>query len=225
MSRVFAWSSLVLVSMLIAWPATTSAQTSVRGGQFRRQQIDDDTLNRAGRLEFGVNLAGGMSFGTATVGDRTESLRNIYVAPGLVAGYMATDNFEVRLLLGGQVTNQTVGDTTLNDTWAFNGVLQGLYQRDLILGLAWYAGIGVGGFYGSRFKPDQAGIERRHTNLGGVGQLLGGLLLQPGPRLILRGGVRADFLFGSESLADGSAESTGFFTSQIYFDLGIGVRI
>lgn len=209
-------------------PALASAQTSVQGGQFRQQRVVDDTLNRKGRWELGLNVAGAMSFGSSTPdGGESTSQSNLYLTASAVVGYMLLDNLELRLNLGLQYVGQSAGDDTSISSPGFVGTLQALYQRDLVLGLAIYAGIGAGGFYGSRTVEAGGGLERRFTTVGGVGQALLGLLMMPGPRLILRGGIRADFLFGSESPEDdmgGAIPDTSFFTTQVLFDVAIGLR-
>ncbi len=205
-----------------------AAQTTVQGGQFRQQRVVDDTLNRKGRWELGLNVAGAMSFGSSTPdGGESTSQSNLYLTASAIVGYMLLDNLELRLNLGLQYVGQSAGDDTSISSPGFVGTLQALYQRDLVLGLAIYAGIGAGGFYGSRTVEAGAGLERRFTTVGGVGQALLGLLMMPGPRLILRGGVRADFLFGSESPEDdmgGAIPDTSFFTTQVLFDVAIGLR-
>ena len=205
-----------------------AAQTSVQGGQFRQQRVVDDTLNRKGRWELGLNVAGAMSFGSSTPdGGDSISQSNLYLTASAVVGYMLLDNFELRLAAGLQYVGQSVGDDASISSPGFVGALQALYQRDLVLGLAIYAGVGVGGFYGSRTIEAGMGLERRFTTVGGVGQALLGLLMMPGPRLILRGGLRADFLFGSESPEDdmgGTIPDSSFFTTQILFDVAIGLR-
>lgn len=209
-------------------PSAAFAQTYVTGGDFRQQTVEDETLNRAGRIEVGLNVAGALSFGSVTPeGGEALSQTNIYVSPALVGGYMLTDNIELRLALGGQFVHQSAGDSAALTNLAFTGAVQGLYQRDLVLGLALYGGLGLGGFYGSRTEAATGtGLEQRFTSAGGLGQLLVGLLMMPGPRLVLRGGLRADFLFGGESPNSDAimALDRSFLTVQILFDVSIGMR-
>lgn len=220
--------TFVLLLAPLFHASIADAQTSVQGGQFRQQRVVDDTLNRQGRWELGLNVAGAMSFGSSTPdGGDSFSQSNLYLTTSAVVGYMLLDNLELRLALGLQYVGQSVGDDDSISSPGFVGALQGLYQKDLTLGLAIYAGIGVGGFYGSRTIDAGGGLERRFTSVGAVGQALLGLLMMPGPRLILRGGLRADFLFGSESPEDdmgGTIPDTSFFTTQILFDVSIGLR-
>lgn len=206
-----------------------AAQTNVTDGGFRRQTIVDESLNIRGRIELGLNVAGAMSFGSTTPdGGTSVSQSNVYVSPALVGGYMLTDNIELRLSLGAQLISQSVGDAASLTNTGFVGAVQALYQRDLILGMALYAGVGGGGFYGSRTAAAASapGLEERFTNAGGLGQLMFGLLMMPGPRLLLRGGLRADFLFGSETPNDSASAvpKTSFFTTQILFDVALGLR-
>ncbi len=220
--------SLVVVALVSVAGAgdALAQQTRVTGGQFRDHTVVDDTLDRAGRIELALNVAGAMSFGSVTPdGGTSQSQTNIYVTPSLVGGYMLTDNIELRLSLGAQYLGQSVGDQTSITNVAGVAALQGLYQRDLILGLAIYGGLGAGGFYGSRTEDATMGLELRYTSVGGLGQLLLGLLMMPGPRLLLRGGLRADFLFGSDSPnVAGMGVSRSFFTAQILFEVALGLR-
>lgn len=218
----------LLLATLLLDVSLAEAQTSVQGGQFRQQRVVDDTLNRQGRWELGLNVAGAMSFGSSTPdGGDSISQSNLYLTASAIVGYMLLDNFELRLALGLQYVGQSVGDDNSISNPGFVGALQALYQKDLTLGLAIYAGVGVGGFYGTRTIDVGGGLEQRFNSVGGVGQALLGLLMMPGPRLILRGGLRADFLFGSESAEDdmdGTIPDTSFFTTQILFDVAIGLR-
>ncbi|MEM7603802.1 MAG: hypothetical protein AAF411_00490 [Myxococcota bacterium] len=213
---------------LSALTNTASAQrTNVRDTGFRDQTIVDDTLNRRGRIELGANLAGALSFGSSTPeGGDSVSQSNLYVTGSLFGGYMILDNLELRLNVGMQFLGRTVGDDSITAP-SFVGAVQALYQRDLILGLGIYAGVGGGGFYGSRTQEVTGGLEQRFTSFGGLAQVLLGLMVMPGPRLVLRGGLRADFLIGSES-ADEAAGIAGsessFFTTQVLFDVSFGVR-
>jgi hypothetical protein len=218
---------VLAVVFAAGFPAAAIAQTTtVSGGQFRNRQVVDQSLLHRGRMEIALSLAGAMSFGSVTPeGGTTSSQSSIYVTPAVVGGYMLTDNIELRLSLGAQLVSQTVNDQKVQSTTSFVGALQGLYQRDLVLGLAWYAGVGAGGFYGNRDVLASAMTRLRYTNVGGLGQVLLGLLMQPGPTVLLRGGVRADFLFGSDSPEDAMlAAKTSFFNTQIVFELSLGWR-
>jgi len=222
--------SLVTATILALGVASSASaqRTSVQNSGFRDSRVVDDTLNRQGRFEVGLNVAGAMSFGSVTPeGGESRSQSNLYLTGSLLAGYMLTDNIELRLSVGMQYIGQSAGDDVSITNPGFVGALQGLYQKDLILGLAIYAGIGAGGFYGSRTIDAGMGFEQRFSSVGGLGQAMLGLLMMPGPRLILRGGLRADFLFGSESPDEdpaGMIGSSSFFTTQILFDVAIGAR-
>lgn len=208
-------------------PAGAFAQTTVRDTGFRRENVVDDTLNRKGRFELSLNVAGAISFGSNSpeVGDSTSE-SNLYVTASGVVGYMVLDYLELRLSVGLQYIALSAEDDSIARP-GFVGTVQALYQKDLVLGLAVYGGVGGGGFYGSRTVSAGAGLEQRYSSVGGIAQALFGLLMMPGPRLLLRGGIRADFLFGSESLnavAGAMSPTTSFFTTQIMFDVTLGVR-
>lgn len=217
---------------LILWlfAAGAGAQQRVTGGQFRQHTVVDDTLLRRGRMEISLNFAGAYSSATVTTeaGD-SISQKNSYFNPALIGGYMLTDNIELRVSLGLQYVGSSIGDGEFSQQ-TISGVLtlQGLYQREFVLGLAGYGGLGAGGYYGWRNVPAPSNptLNARFNNVGGVGQALVGLLMQPGARLMLRGGMRLDLLFGSESPADESLglESQSTFNIQVLAELNIGWR-
>ena len=71
------------------------------------------------------------------------------------------------------------------------------------------------------------GVTQRISQSGFLGQVLLGLMAMPGPRLLLRGGLRVDAFFGSEA-ADfddpTGAYDRSFTNIQIVFEAGIGAR-
>ena len=220
----------VRVAVLVAVTIAVCLTSSIAGAQdFRENRVRDTSLLEAGRMELGLNLAGAISFGSVSPdGGESVSQTNVYVAPSLIGGYMVTDNIEVRLALGGQYIRQSQADTVANDNWALTGALQGLYQADLFLGLGLYGGLGIGGFWGqgSQALDDGTGLQVGLTNTGVLGQLLAGLLMQPGPHLLLRGGLRVDLLYGFESpQVVGVGVDSSFFTTQILFEVAIGWRL
>ena len=223
------FTTTAALALLLAGAAGSTAhaqRTTVRGGSFRDQRVVDDTLNRRGRFELGLNVAGAMSFGSTTPDEgETTSQSNVYLTGSLVAGYMVHDAIELRLAAGLQYVGRSVGEDTSLSSPGFVGSLQALYQRDLVLGLAIYAGVGGGAFYGTRTEEAGGGLERRFTSTGGLAQALLGLLVMPGPRLILRGGLRADVLIGSETPDEpAGAPGASFLTTQILFDVSLGIR-
>ena len=206
------------------------AQQRVTGGQFRQQTVVDDTLLRRGRIEISLNFAGAYSSNTVTAEDGTSSTqKNSYLNPALIGGYMLTDNIELRLSIGAQYLGSSIEGGDLSQQ-TLSGVLtlQGLYQRDFVLGLAGYVGIGGGGYYGYRNvpSPDMPSLNARFNNVGGVGQVMLGLLMQPGARLMLRGGMRVDLLFGSETPADETLmlPSQSTFNIQVIAEMALGWR-
>lgn len=218
--------SILAIALCTLSTHAFAQRTNVRSNGFRNVDVVDDTLNRKGRFELSLNVAGALSFGSSTPeGGESVGSTNIYLTASAVLGYMLLDNLELRLAAGMQYLGDSSGDNSDNRP-GFVGAVQALYQRDLILGLALYAGLGAGGFYGSRTVPAGASLEERLTSTGFLGQVLAGVLVMPGPRLLLRGGVRGDFLIGSESSnAEGSSRpSASFFTTQIVFDVTIGLR-
>lgn len=155
-------------------------------------------------------------------------------------GYMVTDEFEVRI--EGLVRNihVEVGDVVFQNLWAWGGGLQALYHVNLMFGVAGYVGLGGGFFYGDTERPFQ-GIEGQEgtddedltqdlevsiPTYVGVGQLFAGLLMQPGPRWTMRGGLRFETLFGFERPND---ERLGYDEQDwidlvVMAELAMGVR-
>ena len=227
---------LLFAFALCGSAGSASAQTRVSGGQFRQHTVVDDTLLRKGRMELALSLAAMYSSNTVSISgtDESSTQKNTYVNPALIVGYMVTDAIEVRLSLGGQYLGSSISNGELSQS-ALSGVaaVQGLYQRDFVNGLAGYAGVGAGGYYGYRNvpSPDNASLNLRFNHVGGLGQALVGLMMQPSARLLLRGGMRLDMLFGSESPADddlastmGVGDSHSTFNVQVLAELSIGWR-
>jgi hypothetical protein len=201
----------VLLSMLAM---TGYAQvTQYSGTSFRQAQVVDDTLLRAGRVELGVALAGMWNHSSVTpTGMATVSQNTIYAAPGIVGGYMVLDWLEVRGLLEFQYVGTSIDGRATQDTLAGAAAVQGLAQMDFGLGIGGYGGLGLGGYFGHRNDPSPTpGVSYGFTSYGGLGQVLVGLLVQPGAHLMMRGGLRLDLLFGSESPDNGTLGLTGRF--------------
>lgn len=224
-TTVFGHAASAFALLLLFTTPASAQQVRVQGGDFRNRTVQDETLNRASRFELGLNLAGSLSFGTVTPdGGASRNQTNVYFSPALVGGYMITDNFELRIALGMQYVGQDVDGTEAITNLAGTAALQGLYQHDLMLGIALYGGVGLGGFYGSRTEEIPGGLERRFDSAGGIGQLMAGLLMMPGPMVLFRGGLRADFIFGWDTPSDGVGPGASFFTTQILFEVAIGLR-
>ncbi|MCA9609060.1 MAG: hypothetical protein KC619_25840 [Myxococcales bacterium] len=208
-------------------PQAEAQTTRVRGGEFRQREVRDDTLLRQGRMEAGFSLAGSWIMSSVRRGTETVSQHTVYAVPALVGGYMVLDWLEVRATLGLQYVGTGVGEETgQND---FSGVLtiQALAQADFGLGVGGYAGLGLGGYYGFRNQPSgMPGVAYRFDHAGGVGQVLAGLLVQPGASLMFRGGVRLDLLYGSEWPASDTLglESSNPFNASVVAELSIAWR-
>lgn len=220
------WLAAVLVAGLVGVVGTARAQTTVSGGDFRRWQLEDTSLLQRGRWEYGINVAGVYVSNTTTptMGDAI-SQTTFYANPGFVLGRMFTDRVEIRLLLSYLriLTQTTIGDMdpiTTQDSHNFLGGVQGLYHVPLPLGFAFYAGVGGLGYVGRTIRPTGMGTFLHDGTRGGGGQLLVGLLSQPGPQLTMRGGLRFDALFGSETLEGMSdTESTRNFELLLEFEI------
>ncbi|MEM9190809.1 MAG: hypothetical protein AAGF12_16615 [Myxococcota bacterium] len=222
---------ILVLGLTVAQSNPAEAQnTRVVGGQFRQQTVVDDTLLRQGRFELALNFAGAYSQNTISQeSGESSTQKNTYANPALIVGYMLTDHIELRLSLGLQYLASSVNDgDTSQTTFAGVAAVQGLYQRDFVLGLAGYAGIGLGGYYGFRNVPSETmvGFNEERTQLGGLAQLLLGLMVQPSARLLLRGGFRLDLLFGTDRPSDDTSmmESSSAFNIQVLAEFSIGWR-
>lgn len=215
-----------LLSMLVCAPA--SAQTSVQQTGFRQARVVDDTLLRAGRVELGVSLAGMWANNQVTVQSGPALSQNtLYLAPGLLVGVMVLDWLELRALVELQYIGTSIDGQATQDTLSGALAVQGLGHYELGLGIAFYGGLGLGGYYGHRNEPSGVtGVNYGFSTYGGLGQALVGLLLQPGAHLMMRGGVRFDFLFGSESPDSASLglDSRFAFNSIVIAELTLGWR-
>lgn len=222
----------LLVAVLGLAPATAAAQvTRVSGGQFRQDALEDTTLLQNGRWEVGLDLAGVfVSSSTTPTGGDTVTQTTFYANPGLYFGRMFGDRIQVRLLLSYLriLTQQSVGDmepTALQDSHSFLGGVQGLYHVPLPLGFAFYGGLGALGLFGKTNRPTaMPGLIASNTTVGGGGQLLLGLLSQPGPRLTMRAGLRFDALFGSEKPEAEGMESLGSVNLQLLLEFAVSMR-
>jgi hypothetical protein len=225
-SRLLTFAMGLLLSLGAV--GTACAQTTVRSTGFRDEEIVDDTLLRAGRWEASLTLSGGWSYASIAVDDHTESQNAVYVTPALALGYMLTDALELRVALGAlYLRTDSASGTLSQDHVSGLGALQALYHVPIVLGMALYGGVGAGGYYGVADRPAAGGVSRnRFVNGGFLGQGMVGLLVQPGSLLFLRGGLRADFLVGSESAEDPAVRAGSAFAFDFLLnaELVIGLR-
>lgn len=217
----------LVTATLASLASAASAQTTVRSTGFREEVIEDESLLRAGRWEASLTLSGGWSYSTISLDDRTETQNAVYVTPALVVGTMLTDALEVRLALGALYLRTGAGSESLaQDQVSGLASVQGLYHVPLVLGMALYGGIGLGGYYGVADRPVGGAIRHRFVHGGFLGQAMVGLLVQPGSSMFLRGGLRTDFLVGSESAEDPTVRSGSAFSFNFLLnaELVIGFR-
>lgn len=197
--------TLTLMMLLMATPAAATAQTRVEDTGFRKNIVKDDTLLKQGRLEVALQSAGMWTkdSGESSDGSVSASAGTFYANPAVAAGYMALDALQVRLNLGYLKLSTTNNDVTLQDFNGFLGTLGAYYHVPFQLGTALYLGAGGGYMVGSTTRPsaiDDATFSNATSGFAGQGTL--GLLVQPGPALTLRGGIRFDALIGSEKSAE-----------------------
>jgi hypothetical protein len=220
--------ALFVIAIVLPSTSTARAQTTVEPSAFRQDVILDETLLRAGRWEASLSLSGGWSYDAVTVADRTDSQNAVYATPALVVGLMVTDAIEVRVALGALYLRTDAGsDALAQDQVSGLAAAQALYHVPIVLGMALYGGIGLGGYYGVADRPAATGsVRNRFVNGGFLGQAMVGLLVQPGSSLFLRGGIRTDFLVGTESAEDPTVRTSSAFAFNFLLnaELVIGFR-
>ena len=208
--RGLRWFLVVVVCLLMSLPAGLAAQQKVRDGTFREEEIEDNTLLEAGRMEAGIILAGSWSSDSGTAeGGETLTQTPWYGLAGAHFGYMITDNFEARLQ-GGVMKLATVNnDTVLQQTFAPQATAQGLYHLSFQYGTGLYMGAGLGSFFAGNTdrQTTTAGGESivvENATNGFIAQGLLGFFAQPGPAFTIRFGPRFDFLAGKEVPSGGT---------------------
>lgn len=211
-------------------PRQAVAETDVDGGEFRDEVIRDNSLLEAGRMEAAVQFGGIFTADRATPdGQKTSNFGTLYLNPDVAFGYMVSDRVQVRGNFGYvKLQSKNDGDL-LQDTNAAQLRVQGLYHIPLRYGTAFYGGIGLGSFLGTTSRPvDEEGVEGAEYNnstKGLVGQGLVGLLVQPGPSLTLRGGVRFDGIAAWETPEDGTGQQPiSAQNFKVLGDFAVGLR-
>jgi hypothetical protein len=217
----------VLCFLTIGIAADAAAETRVRDNGFRDNVIVDDTLLRQGRIEIGIGSAGMWTrdSGESSDGDVSASGSTFYANPSASFGYMALDALQGRLNLGYLSVSTTNNDVNLQNLGAFLGTLQAIYHVNLRLGTALYVGAGGGYFVGSTSRPGAGeNVTISNPTSGFAGQGLAGLLLQPGPMFLVRGGLRFDALLGSESSTSDEMPDISTTNLKIMGEFAIGLR-
>lgn len=201
------WLVVAVASLTLLVADTATAQTRVQNSGFRENRIVDDTLLKSGRWEVGVQSAGMWSSdsGSSDDGSVEASASTLYINPSIAGGYMILDNLQGRINAGYLSVSSTNNDVSIQNFGGFLGTGQVLYHIPFRLGTALYLGAGGGYFIGSTDRPGTAeGSTISNPTSGFAGQGSIGLLLQPGPMLLLRGGLRFDALIASETSSDAS---------------------
>ncbi|MCB9595849.1 MAG: hypothetical protein H6719_24220 [Sandaracinaceae bacterium] len=189
-------STLALASLALAVTLGAGHAQAQYGGSYT---VRDETLNIAGRGEFSINLPGSLAYNQITPdGGMRQDQFQLYFVPALVGGVMVTDFLELRLQAGLQWLRTETGGVASQQTVAFQGAIQALFQTDFMTGMGGYAGVGLGGIVGNREAGVGAGASIDYIQYGGVAQVLLGVMLMPGPIFMMRGGFRLDILFGRE---------------------------
>lgn len=200
---------------------------SVQESGFRDNKVVDDTLLKKGRFELGLQSAGMWSSdsGSSDDGSVEVSASNLYLNPAATAGYMILDNLQGRLALGYLAISTTNNDVTVQNFGGFLGTLQATYHVPLRLGTALYLGAGGGWFVGSTSRPatePNASVSNPTSGFAGQGAL--GLLLQPGPMLLLRGGLRFDALIATETSSVSNVPDISSTNLKMMGEFAIGLR-
>ncbi len=220
--------TLILTGLLLLAAAPAAAQTRVSGSDFRTRTINDETLLRAGRFSLFVSATGGWAYGSTSPdvgGGRSQN--TVFSLPSIGGGWMITDAFQVRLAVNGIFLFAGIDGAQSQETYGVGATVQGLYHLAIVHGMAFYVGVGAGGYYSYRTEPVGGGLNVAVTGGGFHGQLPFGLLVQPGASLFLRGGLRLDFLYGVESPSSPGAGVSGgsnlnFLTNA---ELSVGFRL
>ncbi|MGE0784410.1 MAG: hypothetical protein AB7S26_01890 [Sandaracinaceae bacterium] len=219
-------SALVLGALLwVASPA--AAQTRVSGTDFRTRQVVDDTLLQAGRFSLFLSATGGWAYGSTSPDNGAGHSQNtIFSLPSIGAGLMLTDALQLRLAVNGIIIHSGIDGSQSQETYGVGATVQGLYHFPIVHGMAFYGGIGLGGFYSTRTEPIPGALEVRLSGGGFQGQVPIGLLVQPGSSLFLRGGLRLDVLVGVESPASTAVGVSGgtFVNVLTNAELSVGFR-
>ncbi len=221
--------ALAMMGFLCSMAASSAAvaQTKVQDTGFRQNKVLDDTLLKRGRFEASVQSAGMWSRDKGTSADGTidASASTLYLNPAATIGYMVLDRLQARLALGYLNVSSTNNDITVQNFGGFLGTLQALFHIPLKLGTAIYIGAGGGYFIGSTDRPGSlpsTTVSNPTSGLAGQGVL--GLLLQPGPMVVLRGGLRFDALIGSESSADSLIPDIDSTNLKLMGEFSVGLR-
>ncbi|MGM0557594.1 MAG: hypothetical protein ACQEVA_14520 [Myxococcota bacterium] len=222
--RLFLAGLLCAIVALVSAPAWAASDVEDTG--FRDTTIKDDTLLEQGRFEVMVQSAGLLSRDSSdTVDGSTETFTSLYMNPEGAIGYMLLDELQLRVSLGWLRISTATSETSLQDFNAGQGTLQALYHIELPYGTAIYTGAGAGFFYGATARPGPAeNTTVSNATSGFAAQGLVGLLLQPGPRVILRTGLRVDGLFSSETLDDATGDSISSTNVKMMGQFGVGFR-
>lgn len=223
----YATIGLAVLVVAAAVPATAAAQTRVRNTGFRDNVVVDDTLLQAGRFEVGIQSAGMWTSdsGETADGDTAVTGSSFYMNPAASFGYMILNNLQGRINLGYLMVSTSNNDLVLQDLGAFLGTVQALYHIPFRLGTALYLGAGGGYFTGTTERP---GVEENsvigNSTSGFAGQGSIGLLLQPGPMFLVRGGVRFDALLGSETSSVDEMPDISTTNLKLMGEFAIGLR-
>lgn len=227
MMRTCYWTHGLACLVMLCTSSVAMAQTRVQDSGFRENRIVDDTLLKKGRFEIGLQSAGMWSSdrGSSADGAVEASASTLYLNPAAAAGYMILNNLQGRLALGWLSVSSTNNDVSVQNFGGFLGTLGATYHIPFRLGTAMYLGAGGGYFIGSTSRPGfspSSTISNPTSGFAGQGSV--GLLLQPGPMFLLRGGLRFDALIGSESSTESAMPDIDFTNLKMMGEFALGLR-
>lgn len=219
-------SSALILLLGVLVSSSALAQNRVEDSGFRNSTIKDDTLLQSGRMEF-MAQSSGLYSSDSGAGEETTAAEfsSLYINPEVAFGYMVLDQLQVRANVGWLKIQTSSEDVDLQDFNAGMGTVQGLYHLELLYGTALYAGVGGGYFTGSTARPGPTeDTTVSNPTSGFVGQGLAGLLIQPGPRVLIRTGLRLDALFSNETPEAEDAEAVSSTNIKMMGEFGVGLR-
>lgn len=202
---------VVFAAAMLAAPSTLRAQADEPGGTdtaTSTPDVESDPLLRQGEFEIGGDLALLWSVDTNSPENRSRvTNRSYYGDVGAHLGYMVQDKLEGRLHVGWLRIDSANRQETLQRTDAVVLALQMLFHGPINDQLALFVGPGLGGYLGQTHRDVDVGgksLDAQNATNGLLGQLLTGVLIELGPYVAVRTGLRLDGLLGREIPSEGT---------------------
>jgi len=171
-------------------------------------EVEPDPLLEQGSFEIGGDLALLWSVDTNVPEDDDRvTNRSYYGDIGAHVGYMFQDKLEGRLHAGWLRIDSGIRQDTLQRTDALVLAFQMMFYGPIDDQLALFVGPGVGGYLGQTNRDVEVGgesLDAQNATNGLLGQLLTGVLIELGPYVAIRTGLRLDGLVGRELPSEGT---------------------